>query len=185
MFSSRRQLEKRTGPHNLDRFHYLQELVTEFQETQSRDDRLQVLANLANFAYDPINYEWMRKLNVIDLFLDVLAEEEGGEKMKEFAIGGLCNLCLDGKNRELIVEGDGIPLVVSCLSSRNEETVLSAITTLMFLCTPATSKAILIGSVRECMLQFVHSSNRRLANLATVFVEDCLVGRAESDSAGN
>jgi len=33
------------------------------------DAKLQVLANLANFAYDPINYEYMRQLNAIDLFL--------------------------------------------------------------------------------------------------------------------
>ena len=33
------------------------------------DAKLQVLANLANFAYDPINYEYLRQLNVIDLFL--------------------------------------------------------------------------------------------------------------------
>ena len=33
------------------------------------DAREQVLGNLANFAYDPINYEYMRQLNVIDLFL--------------------------------------------------------------------------------------------------------------------
>lgn len=29
----------------------------------------EILANLANFAYDPINYEHFRKLNVMDLFL--------------------------------------------------------------------------------------------------------------------
>ena len=29
----------------------------------------EILANLANFAYDPINYEHFRKLNVVDLFL--------------------------------------------------------------------------------------------------------------------
>lgn len=29
----------------------------------------QVLANLANFAYDPINYEYMRALKIPDLFL--------------------------------------------------------------------------------------------------------------------
>ena len=34
--------------------------------------KLQVLANLANFAYDPINYEYFRKLNVLDLFLGEL-----------------------------------------------------------------------------------------------------------------
>ena len=36
---------------------------------RSTDAREQVLGNLANFAYDPINYEYMRQLNVIDLFL--------------------------------------------------------------------------------------------------------------------
>ena len=29
----------------------------------------QVLANLANFSYDPINYQFLRRLKVIDLFL--------------------------------------------------------------------------------------------------------------------
>ena len=29
----------------------------------------EILANLANFAYDPINYDHFRKLNVVDLFL--------------------------------------------------------------------------------------------------------------------
>lgn len=29
----------------------------------------QILANLANFAYDPINYGYLRQLNVIDLFI--------------------------------------------------------------------------------------------------------------------
>ena len=33
------------------------------------DHKLQVLANLANFAYDPINYEDFQKLNILDLFL--------------------------------------------------------------------------------------------------------------------
>ena len=31
--------------------------------------KVQVLANLANFAYDPINYEYFRQLNILDLFL--------------------------------------------------------------------------------------------------------------------
>jgi KaiC/GvpD/RAD55 family RecA-like ATPase len=52
----------------------------------------QVLANLANFAYDPINYEFLRKLNVIDLFLDQLSEEN--TNFVQFGLGGLCNLAL-------------------------------------------------------------------------------------------
>jgi KaiC/GvpD/RAD55 family RecA-like ATPase len=52
----------------------------------------QVLANLANFAYDPINYEFLRKLNVIDLFLDQLSEEN--TNFVRIGLGGLCNLAL-------------------------------------------------------------------------------------------
>ena len=64
------------------------------------ENKLQIIANLANFGYDPINYEFFRTLNVLDLFLDVLAEEQHSgngdydDKMRLFAIGGICNCCL-------------------------------------------------------------------------------------------
>ncbi|XP_030683874.1 armadillo repeat-containing protein 7 isoform X5 [Nomascus leucogenys] len=51
----------KVNPH-VGRLGYLQALVTEFQETQSQDAKEQVLANLANFAYDPSNYEYLRQL---------------------------------------------------------------------------------------------------------------------------
>ncbi|KAM4844708.1 armadillo repeat-containing protein 7 isoform 4-T4 [Thomomys bottae] len=51
----------KVDPH-VGRLGYLQALVTEFQETQSRDAKEQVLANLANFAYDPNNYQYLRQL---------------------------------------------------------------------------------------------------------------------------
>ena len=35
----------------------------------SLESKLQILANLANFAHDPINYEYLRILNVIELFI--------------------------------------------------------------------------------------------------------------------
>lgn len=50
----------------------------------------QVLANLANFAYDPINYGFLKSLHVIDLFLDQLSETN--PKLVQYAVGGLCNL---------------------------------------------------------------------------------------------
>nr|XP_055244970.1 armadillo repeat-containing protein 7 isoform X3 [Gorilla gorilla gorilla] len=73
----------KVDPH-VGRLGYLQALVTEFQETQSQDAKEQVLANLANFAYDPSNYEYLRQLQVLDLFLDSLSEEN--ETLVEFAI---------------------------------------------------------------------------------------------------
>ena len=45
----------------------------------------QVLANLANFAYDPRNMGDLRRLQVTELFLDMLTEEN--ENFVEFGIG--------------------------------------------------------------------------------------------------
>jgi len=36
MFSTKEQLEKRTGPYGVGRFSYLQSLVTEYQDTTSQ-----------------------------------------------------------------------------------------------------------------------------------------------------
>ena len=67
------------------------------------ENKLQIIANLANFGYDPINYGFFRTLNVLDLFLDVLAEEQDDssssssdfdDAMRQFAISGICNCCL-------------------------------------------------------------------------------------------
>ncbi|KFR13717.1 armadillo repeat-containing protein 7 [Opisthocomus hoazin] len=154
----------------LGRLEYLQALVTEFQATESAEAKEQVLANLANFAYDPRNYEYLRQLQVPDLFLDTLAEEN--ETLVEFAVGGLCNLCLDKANKDYILEANGVEPVINCLSSSNEETVMSAVTTLMYLTTTQSRQQTTALPVVECMLRFSLSANRRLSNLATVFLED-------------
>ncbi|XP_075033966.1 armadillo repeat-containing protein 7 [Mixophyes fleayi] len=153
-----------------DRFQYLQTLVTEFQDTDSAEAKEQVLANLANFSYDPKNFSDLRQLQVIDLFLDMLTEDN--ETLVEFGIGGLCNLCLDKVNKSHILSSGGLRLVINCLSSRCEETVLSAVTTLMYLSTPASIAEITAPPVVECMLRFSLSANRRLSNLANVFLQD-------------
>uniref|UniRef100_H3AAX4 Armadillo repeat containing 7 n=1 Tax=Latimeria chalumnae TaxID=7897 RepID=H3AAX4_LATCH len=155
----------------LDRFEYLQALVTEFQDTDNEEAKEQVLANLANFAYDPSNYDFLRRLQVIDLFLDMLLEEN--ENLVEFGIGGLCNLCLDKANKDYILHNNGVQLVINCLSNPNEEIVLSAITTLMYLMTLGSRAEVTALPVVECMLRFSLSANKRLSNLATVFLEDC------------
>jgi hypothetical protein len=51
-------------------------------------------------------------------------------------MGGLCNICLDPRNAGIIIENKGIPAIIKFgLSSPNENTVLSAITTLYYLAT--------------------------------------------------
>lgn len=170
MFSSKSYLEKKTGPYGVGRFSYLQQLVTEYQNTDDCETKQQVMANLANFAYDPINYEYLRTLNVLDLFLDGL--EESDEKLVEFAVGGICNASCDKDNKKHILENGGIKLIIKCLSRYTEETVLSAITSLMYLVTPESKMEITCVPVVECMLRLSKSKNKKLKNLATVFLED-------------
>ncbi|XP_053564863.1 armadillo repeat-containing protein 7 [Bombina bombina] len=158
------------GKAESDRFSYLQALVTEFQDTDNAEAKEQVLANLANFSYDPRNFSDLRQLQVPDLFLDMLTEDN--ETFVEFGIGGLCNMCLDKVIKSHILASGGLSLVINCLSSRKEETVLSALTTLMYLSTAASRQDITTPPVVECMVRFSLSSNRRISNLATIFLED-------------
>eukprot|EP00128_Syssomonas_multiformis_P010493 Colp12_sorted_trinity150504_noHs@29110 len=112
----------------------------------------------------------MRQLHVLDLFLDCLTEED--DTFVEYGISGLCNLCLDKKNKQHILENDGVALVANCLSSGSEDTVLSAITTLMFLVTKESCDEITASPIKEVMVKFSKSKNPRLSNLAIVFLQD-------------
>ena len=170
MFSSKAQIAKKTGKFGVGRFSFLQSWVTEFQDSTSQDVKLQVLANLANFAYDPVNYEHLRQLKVIDLFLDCVNMQQN--QFTQFAIAGICNLCLDRTNKQYILENDGVNTVVSCLSSPDEETVLTALTTLMYLVTPESRRDVTAPPVVDTVVQLSRSSNPRLRNLVQVFLED-------------
>ncbi|XP_066519328.1 armadillo repeat-containing protein 7 isoform X2 [Hoplias malabaricus] len=153
-----------------ERFDYLQGLVTEFQDTDSEEAKEQILANLANFSYDPRNMEALQMLQVTELFLDMLTEEN--ENFVEFGIGGLCNISMDRECCEQIVKSGGITLVIGCLSSHRDETVLSAITALMNLTMAAPHCKTTDSAVVQCMLRFSQTQNPRLSNLATVFLQD-------------
>ncbi|XP_033963463.1 armadillo repeat-containing protein 7 [Pseudochaenichthys georgianus] len=177
---------KKDSSEGSDRFEYLQTLVTEFQDTDSVEAKEQVLANLANFAYDPNNMENLRELQVPDLFLDMLTEDNAN--FVEFGMGGLCNLSMDPECRDVILQSNGISLVTNGLSSQREETVLSAITTLMNLTTPSSRAEITDPAILQCMLRFSLSESPRLRSLAAVFLQDCCsqeqVARAEQQMQG-
>ncbi|RWS16143.1 armadillo repeat-containing protein 7-like isoform X2 [Dinothrombium tinctorium] len=112
-----------------ERFEYLKQLLHEFQVTKNNDAKRQVLANLANFCYDPINYDHMRKLNLISILLDLLSESNAD--IVEYAIAGLCNLSPDAKNVQIIVEYNGIDKIVNCIDEQKPQITISAITTLI------------------------------------------------------
>ena len=52
----------------------------------------QLSANLANFAYDPINFEYLKKAGVVDLFIELLESKD--EILILHAISGISNICL-------------------------------------------------------------------------------------------
>ncbi|KAL2641949.1 hypothetical protein R1flu_009536 [Riccia fluitans] len=169
MFSNEERQKERAGKYGTPRLEYLQQLVTEFQQTVSEEAKEQIVAHLANFGYDPLNYEYLRQLHVQDLFLDCLTEPN--EKLVEFAVGGISNCCPDPANAAVIVSSGGIPLLISCLSSPVENTVLSTVTSLYYLCTPSTRKEILIPQVIEAIRAYAASdANCRFRNIATAFL---------------
>ncbi|GAB1607160.1 armadillo repeat-containing protein 7-like [Argonauta hians] len=172
MLSNYDHLQKKTGENGIGRLPYLQSLVTEFEETTSQGAKQEVLANLANFAYDPINYGYFTQLNVVDMFLDSLEEED--EKLVEFAAAGLCNCCLDERTQQLILQNGGVSLLKKhCLSGVNEETVISALTCLLYLSTNAdSSKDILSEEFVQQIVKWSTDTNTRIRNLATIFKED-------------
>src|SRR4051794_13884084 len=88
---------------------------------------------------------------------DVLADDQEDGSLKEFAIQGVCNICIgicmlipkrqqlwkrhdgmdlvDYNHQQYIMSGDGLSIIVRCLESDNVEIVLAALTTLMYLIT--------------------------------------------------
>lgn len=49
-------------------------------------------ANLANFAYDPINWDYLKKAQTLKLFVELL--DSANEKLQLHGTSGLCNICL-------------------------------------------------------------------------------------------
>ncbi|CAN6468564.1 unnamed protein product [Victoria cruziana] len=165
-----RQLE-RTGKYGTPRKQYLQELVAQFQKTSDEESKEKIVANLANFAYDPYNYDFLRRLNVMELFLDCITEPN--EKLIEFGVGGICNACVDPLNAQMIVQSGGIPLIIQCLSSPVRNTVSYALAALYYLCDPDTKAEILKPEVIELIRRYssAEAVNVTFSNLAKSFLD--------------
>ncbi|KAL2629335.1 hypothetical protein R1flu_014021 [Riccia fluitans] len=135
---------------------------------------------MANFGYDPLNYEYLRQLPVQDLFLDCLTEPN--EKLVKFAVGGISNCCPDPANAAVSVSSGGIPLLISCLSSPVENTVLSTVTNLYYLCTPSTRKEILIPQVIEAIRAWLLLRTVGFGTMQQLVLEDisCILKNARS-----
>lgn len=80
MLSSRERLNQRQGKYGTPRHEYLQQLITEYQYTSQILRKEEIVANLANFGYDPINYASFCHLHVMDLFIDILDEAQNPDE---------------------------------------------------------------------------------------------------------
>ncbi|XP_061394262.1 uncharacterized protein LOC133329815 [Musca vetustissima] len=96
MFSSHKGLKRKTPCPGINREEFIEHLVEEYYTTTNVEAQEQVTANLANFAYDPINWEYLKKKEAIQVFLELLATSN--ETLKLHGIAGLCNICLDDMN---------------------------------------------------------------------------------------
>ncbi|MQL88890.1 hypothetical protein Taro_021451 [Colocasia esculenta] len=171
MFTNHQRQIERTGRYGTPRFQYLQELVSQFQNASDEESKEKVVAHLANFAYDPYNYTFLRQLNVLELFLDCITEPN--EKLVEFGAGGICNACVDPTNAEVIVECGGISLIILCLSSPVRNTVSYALGALYYLCNPSTKGEILKPEVIDLVKRYAAAEgvNVCFSNLAKAFLD--------------
>lgn len=167
MFSKKEQLIKKTGEDGIGRYEFLKQLINEFATTKSYEAQKQTLANLANFAYDPINYEYIKQLHLIDLFLAQLSENS--EELIHFALAGLSNICCDPECRDYIISLNGIHLISQYLNHPNEEIALNALTTLFYLF--ESSSATLPEELLPKVLEYKNNQNPRFHNLGQIFLD--------------
>ncbi|OAD75935.1 hypothetical protein PHYBLDRAFT_142919 [Phycomyces blakesleeanus NRRL 1555(-)] len=143
MFQSKEYILRHRGKKGPDREEYLRQLVQEYSVTDNLESKQQILANLGNFAYDPVNFVWLWNLKVVDLFLDAVTCED--PLLQEFGMGGLSNICLDPIHHEHILsEPYHIRAIMECLFSDElkytENTIINSMTLLMLLIDPISQK---------------------------------------------
>ncbi|EDV43449.2 uncharacterized protein Dana_GF18496, isoform B [Drosophila ananassae] len=93
MFSSHQSLRRRTPAQGIERPEYIAHLVDEYYTTTNVEAQEQVTANLANFAYDPINWPYLLQAEALDVFTASL--ESANPHLKLHGIAALCNICLE------------------------------------------------------------------------------------------
>ncbi|KAI8015300.1 Armadillo repeat-containing protein 7 [Camellia lanceoleosa] len=167
MFTSSQRQEERTGKYGTPRLQYLQELASQFQNATSEESKERIVANLANFAYDPYNYAFLHQLNILELFLDCLTEPN--EKLVEFGVGGICNSCIDPANTAIVNQCGGIPLIIQCLSSP----VNYALGALYYLCNASNKEEILKPEVVDVIRRYAAAGavSVSFSNLAQAFLD--------------
>jgi hypothetical protein len=177
MFRSWNSLERRTGRFGVGRFEYLKQLLNEYEHSSTNNEnKLQLLANFANFSYDPINYNYLRDLNIIDLFIDCL-QMHTNDDFVHYALAGLCNMSADKTNSQLIINKNPSILIdlIKCLFLNRLDIVINSMVTLMFLCDhneQIKNELIQRNEIRQTLEKYSQSKDVRLSNMAKLFLQD-------------
>ncbi|XP_032592837.1 uncharacterized protein LOC6564056 [Drosophila grimshawi] len=124
MFSSHRHLKRKTPAEGIDRREYIAHLVDEYYTSTNVEALEQVTANLANFAYDPINWAHLHEADALDVFVASLDTQN--PNLQLHSIAALCNFCLDKNAAKFIIENIAIIREV-LLRSEHSEIVLHSL----------------------------------------------------------
>ncbi|KAL3527404.1 hypothetical protein ACH5RR_012060, partial [Cinchona calisaya] len=171
MFANSRRQEERTAKYGTPRMQYLQELASQFQNTTDEETKERIAANLANFAYDPFNYNFLHQLNVLELFLDCITEPN--EKLVELGVGGIYNASADPLNAAVVMQSGGVPLVIHCLSSPVRSMMNYALGALYYLCNTSSKEDILKPEVVDVIKRYASAGavSVSFSNLAQAFLD--------------
>lgn len=177
MFSTKNSLKRRTGRYGVGRLEYLKQLLNEYEHSSTNNEnKLQILANFANFSYDPINYNYFQQLNLIDLFLDCL-QLNTNDDFVHYSLAGLCNMSSDKVICQVILNKNPSILVIliKCLFSNRFDIVINSMVTLMFLSDhneQIKNELIQRNEIQQCLEQYSQSKDVRLSNMAKLFLRD-------------
>ncbi|XP_030376230.1 uncharacterized protein LOC115625342 isoform X2 [Scaptodrosophila lebanonensis] len=126
MFSSHPHLKRKTPAQGIDRKAFIGHLVDEYYTTTNVEAQEQVTANLANFAYDPINWTYLHEAQALEVFLELL--ETHNQSLQLHGIAALCNICLDRTAEQFIIEPKHTSIIIDLfLRTEHLEIVLHSI----------------------------------------------------------
>ncbi|XP_053670387.1 armadillo repeat-containing protein 7 [Anopheles nili] len=179
MFSTPERLERRTPKGGINRKTYLALLVDEYYETSNIEAQQQVTANLANFAYDPINWVYLREAKAHELFYEIVQQSGQGtvdRLLVLHAVVGLANIALEPAIAEYIERSNGLNNLRALLEKYKTdcEIICNILICYSFLLDGG-SRTLLLKQdeyLLKLLAYFKQSGNTRIINLATVLSED-------------
>uniref|UniRef100_A0A1B0G4T5 Armadillo repeat-containing domain-containing protein n=1 Tax=Glossina morsitans morsitans TaxID=37546 RepID=A0A1B0G4T5_GLOMM len=177
MYSSHTYLKRKTPEPGVNRQEFIAHLIEEYYTTTTNvEAQEQVSANLANFAYDPINWDYLKSAEALKLFVELL--QTPNENLQLYGIAGLCNICLDKQSHDFILQKSHLKSIHTLLvKTENLEIALNILTLIYQLLTSLDAgydKAFILTIEILKKIKFYCQSikDRRIINISTLILED-------------